>query len=107
MKDKGYDYNKAHLLANEKYPWEYKKKDIQMDKFEKLMQKGSKVYYKYFLFGSDLEECIGELCIDTDTDEAAIIRLAEYDRDNGNHILVAALYLKRNGYPDKYTYAYC
>lgn len=78
-----------------------------MDKFEKLMQKGSKVYYKYFLFGSDLEECIGELCIDTDTDEAAIIRLAEYDRDNGNHILVAALYLKRNGYPDKYTYAYC
>lgn len=26
MKTKGYDYDKAHLLADKKYPWEYKKR---------------------------------------------------------------------------------
>ena len=26
MKETGYGYDKAHLLANEKYPWEYKEK---------------------------------------------------------------------------------
>ena len=84
-----------------------KRKDIQMDKFEKLMQQGSRVYYKYFLSGADLEECIGELCIDTKTGKVVITRLAEYDNNNGKHISAAAFYLKENGYPDKYTYAYC
>ncbi len=78
-----------------------------MHKFEKLMQKGSKIFYKYFLFGSTLESCIGELCIDTETDEVVVTRLAADDTDNGNHICVAALSLKRKGFPDKYTYAYC
>ena len=26
MKTKGYDYDRAHLLADKKYPWEYKKR---------------------------------------------------------------------------------
>lgn len=84
-----------------------KRKDIQMDKFEKLMQKGSKIYYKYFLSGCGLEECTGELCIDIETGKVVITRLAEYDNNNGKHISAAAFYLKENGYPDKFTYAYC
>lgn len=36
MKDKGYDYNKAHLLANEKYPWEYKKKGYTDGQIRKI-----------------------------------------------------------------------
>ena len=27
MEKYGYDYNKAHLFADRKYPWEYKKKE--------------------------------------------------------------------------------
>lgn len=78
-----------------------------MDKFEKLMQKGSKIFYKYFLFGSTLESCIGELCIDTETNEIVITRPAADDTDNGRHIRFAAYRLKEKGFPDKYTYAYC
>lgn len=78
-----------------------------MDKFEKLMQKGSKIFYKYFLFGSTLDYCVGELYIDTETDKVVITRPASGDTDNGRHIRVAARSLIRNGFPDKYTYAYC
>lgn len=36
MRDKGYDYDKAHLLANEKYPWEYKKKGYTDGQIRKI-----------------------------------------------------------------------
>ena len=36
MKDKGYDYAKSHLLANEKYPWEYKKKGYTDGQIRKI-----------------------------------------------------------------------
>ena len=44
MEQYGYSYNKAHLLANRKYPWEYKKKggwtddSIQVDIEERLKE---------------------------------------------------------------------
>ena len=36
MKGKGYDYAKSHLLANEKYPWEYKKKGYTDGQIRKI-----------------------------------------------------------------------
>lgn len=78
-----------------------------MNKFKKLMQNGLKIYYKYFLFGSMLEECSGELCVDTETGKTEITKLAEWDYDKGNQILVHALALKRNKFPDEYTFIYC
>ena len=40
MENLGYSYDKAHLLANIKYPWEYKVKyDWTDDKIQKTVEK--------------------------------------------------------------------
>ena len=41
----GYDYNKAHLLANKKYPWEYKKRGgMSDDQIQKINDKRLEEY---------------------------------------------------------------
>ena len=84
-----------------------KKEVLQMNKFEKLMQNGSRIYYKYFLFGSDLEQCVGKICIDTETGKSEITKLAEWDYEKGKEILVQSLILKEKQFPEQYIYTYC
>lgn len=78
-----------------------------MNKFEKLSKINSKIYYKYFLFGiTNRNDFIGELCIDTKTNEIKITKLAKKDTQKSD-ICVHARALIQNNYPEKYTYAYC